>query len=363
MNAVVETVEQAPVQQAGWVSAMVKAEPKFKELAELHGAVNWKAEANYARQLIQKNDRLMQCKPQSIADAVINVGAIGLSLSPAEKLAYLVPRGNECVLDISYTGLIKLATDTGACEYIRADIVRENDSFEYRGPAEKAVFSTASPFDPEARGKIVGVYAEAKLASGGYLTEIMNMQDIATVEAASKAKYGPWKDYWGEMARKTVIKRLFKTIPPTKQSKRVDTAMHVVNQHEGLEEEAEVIEHKPTYDHDLKVVFDEAVASDNGAQLWHMSRSLPTSVWVDLYNSGEKGKVTKLKQAVTELQKQGLEEFQAAALELKNLMDADDTMGAVQIVEDYEHQRSTLDEQLKEVGEDLLEWVAGLAEG
>ena len=37
---------------APWVEKMLEAKPKFEELAQIHGKVNWTAEANFAKQLI-----------------------------------------------------------------------------------------------------------------------------------------------------------------------------------------------------------------------------------------------------------------------------------------------------------------------
>lgn len=365
MNAQAQEVEQvAQKQVAPWVDAMQRAQPKFEALAEIHHAVTWKAEANYARQSIQNNKYLQSCSPQSLVDAVINVAAIGLSLSPAEKLAYLVPRGNVCSLDISYMGLIRLATDTGACEYIRADLVRENDVFEYNGPAERARFSTAHAFSPEKRGAIVGVYAEAMLPSGRYLTEIMSMDDITAVKNTSRAKSGPWVDFFGEMARKTVIKRLAKTIPRTKQSNRLDTAIHVLNEHEGMAETPEPIEHRQPYTPEQKQAFDTAMSDGNEAELWHLSRSLPTNTWLDLHGSyldtAPKGKKGEYRKRIDGLTSAGRETFASAATELSRLRDAGDEMGATEILAEFDGQHDTLNEQIDDP--ELFEWLESLME-
>lgn len=370
MSAVAEVVQQAeqPKRElAPWVQMMVKAQPRFEELASIHGEVNWKAEASFAKQAFQKNPQLQECTPESVFNAIINVGAIGLTLSPAERYAHLVPRRRkdggmyitECQLEIGYQGLIKLATDTGNCDYVRADVVREKDaaSFQYHGPAAAPTMSI-NPFDTD-RGRVVGAYAVARLASGDVLCEVMTEEELKATEESSKAQYGPWKGpFRSEMQKKTVLKRICKTIPRTKQSGRLHKAIEIVNQHEGMEEQQDVIEHRPTFTNDQFVQFTKALSTDNAALIWHLNRTLPTSVYTDLYNSGPKGSVTKIKRQVDQLWKKGLAEFQAVAVELAAMMPNDDTMGAIQILEDYRDMMESLHEQITDP--ELREWVDGL---
>ena len=56
--------------------------------------VSWVKESQFACQLLRANDFLTKTaerNPNSLRDAIINVAAIGISLNPAEKRAYLVP--------------------------------------------------------------------------------------------------------------------------------------------------------------------------------------------------------------------------------------------------------------------------------
>jgi len=210
--------------------ALDAAKVKFAKANELH-LVQWEQESGYAGQALRNNPALRKCDPRSIHDSIVNLASIGISLNPAMKLAYLVPRAGKCVLDISYMGLIKIATDTGSILWAQAEVVYENDTFVYHGPTEKPVH-VSDPFAAD-RGEKKGVYCVAKTAQGDYLTEVMTMDDIDTVRAASSARSGPWVEYWGEMAKKSVIKRASKTWPKTTHTRRLDQAIDVLNQHEG----------------------------------------------------------------------------------------------------------------------------------
>ena len=165
-------------------------------------------------QLIKKNDYLKNIannRPDTLRDAVINIASIGLSLNPATKYAYLVPRDNQACLDISYIGLIKLATDTGSIMWARAELVHEKDTFIYNGAFQMPEFNSPDPFN---RGEIKGVYCVAKTKEGDYLSGIMSIDEINDIKNRSmsaRKNSGPWVTDFGEMAKKTIIKRESKT--------------------------------------------------------------------------------------------------------------------------------------------------------
>ena len=120
------------------------------------------AEKGFAMQILTKSDYMMKValgNKASLAQAITNVAAIGLTLNPAEKLAYLIPRKGIICLDPSYMGLIRLATDAGSIRWCQAKIVRENDTFTIEG-VDKEPTHKYSPFGD--RGEVVGVYCIAK---------------------------------------------------------------------------------------------------------------------------------------------------------------------------------------------------------
>lgn len=196
--------------------------------------LNFIKEAQFALQLLQGSDYLQkaaQSNPVALEYAIINLASIGISLNPALKEAYLVPRGGKICLDISYMGLIKLATDTGSIDWVQAEIVKKNDNFEYLGVG-KAPTHKMNPFSD--RGEVVGVYCVAKLSTGEFLSTIMSKAECDEIrnKSSQAAKSGPWVSFYEEMLKKTVIKRASKLWP---KSERVQTAVNVLNEHEGID--------------------------------------------------------------------------------------------------------------------------------
>lgn len=204
-------------------------------------AVTWAKESQFAIQLFQKNDYLAKTaigNPTSAQNAIINVAAIGITLNPASKLAYLVPRDGMVCLDISYMGLLHLAQSAGCILWGQCKLVYANDTYESNG-LDKAPTHKYNAFGD--RGAVVGGYCTVKTPGGDYLTEEMSLAEIKATEATSKAKNGPWKNFWEEMARKTIVKRASKYWP---RAERLDNAIHVINEDEGIHAEP-VMEHVP----------------------------------------------------------------------------------------------------------------------
>lgn len=189
-------------------------------------SITWQKEQQFAIQAFQKNDYLAKvamANPSSAQNAIINVAAIGITLNPAAKLAYLVPRDGGVHLDISYMGLLHLAQVSGAIQWGQCKLVYASDTYESNG-LDSAPTHKYNAFGD--RGAVVGGYCTVKTAQGDYLTEEMSLAEIKQVETSSKAKNGPWKNWWDEMARKTIVKRASKYWP---RVDRLDMAVHHLN--------------------------------------------------------------------------------------------------------------------------------------
>jgi len=223
-------------QQNKWEVILSTAEIEFSEIATIDGnIVNFQREVGFAVQIITNNpDSYRNVSPDSVRNSVINIARIGLSLNPVLKLAYLVPRKGECCLDISYIGLLKIATDTGSILGGKAEIVHANDGIVYRGPFELPDYpKNFDPFAPiSKRGEVIGCYTIAKLHNGTYIVDTMSSEELAKIRSMSKAKSGPWFDWEGEMIKKCGIKRASKSWPRTE---RLGRAEDMLDQSQGNE--------------------------------------------------------------------------------------------------------------------------------
>lgn len=168
----------------------------------------------------RKTPALMKCAPESFYGAVLQCAALGLEPGSALGHCYLLPFGNgkdkqgrpNAQLIIGYRGMIDLARRSGQIVSLQAYCVHEQDTFNYKlGLDPDIEHIPASVAD---RGKITHVYAVAKLKGGGVQFEVMSRAEIEKVRASSKSgNSGPWSNHWEEMAKKSVIRRLFKYLP------------------------------------------------------------------------------------------------------------------------------------------------------
>ena len=194
-------------------------------------SLNFEREAGFAIQILTANDyvsRLAANDRQSVVNAVTNIAAIGISLNPAKKQAYLVPRKGKICLDISYMGLIDLAIQSGSIMWAQADLVYAVDAFTLNG-LDKPPTHSFNPFSKD-RGEMVGAYVVVKTHSADYLTTCMSREEIDAIknrsESVKAGKQSPWDTDYGEMAKKTVVKRAYKYWP---KSDRLDEAIHHLN--------------------------------------------------------------------------------------------------------------------------------------
>lgn len=205
--------------------------------------IKWETELRFAIQHLEKNDFLNQVawnNKGSLKNAIVNVAAIGISLNPASKHAYLVPRKGVVCLDISYMGLLHLACSTGSIVWGQAKLVRANDHYMNQG-VDKAPEHKYNAFGNEdSRGPVIGVYCTVKTAQGDYLTEEMSIDDVLKIRDRSEAYkkgYGPWVTDEEQMIRKTVVKRASSYWP---KIERFDDAINMLNESgEGIDFEEE----------------------------------------------------------------------------------------------------------------------------
>jgi recombination protein RecT len=204
-------------------------------------SVSWEKEKQFAIQAIQGNDYLAKIATNnqaSLQNAIVNIASIGISLNPALKHAYLVPRKGGVCLDLSYMGLLHLAQSSGVILWGQCKVVRANDTYQNTG-LSKEPNHLANTFGD--RGEIVGAYCTVKTVDGDFLTEEMSIKEIFDIRARSEAfkkGNGPWKTDEGEMIRKTVVKRAYKYWP---KCERLGSAIQMLNDNgEGISNEKDV---------------------------------------------------------------------------------------------------------------------------
>ncbi|MFZ5989852.1 MAG: recombinase RecT [Bacillota bacterium] len=177
-----------------------------------------------------RNPKLQQCTQASFFNALLTLSQLGIE--PDGRRAHLIPFENrknnttECQLIIDYKGLAELAYNTNQVSFIHADVVCENDDFEYdKGQIKKHIIDLKTT-----RGNPYAAYAIVKMKDGTEKCEVMTEEEIEKIRKRSRAaEVGPWVTDWNEMAKKTVFRRLSKWIPLSPEQKE---AIEVADRYE-----------------------------------------------------------------------------------------------------------------------------------
>ena len=162
-----------------------------------------------------RTPKLLQCTKASLTESLMDCSALGLE--PDGRKAHLLPYWNkrleafECKLIVDYKGLVNLARRSGEIADIHADVVGENDFFEYSFGNDGHLEHKPAI---KGRGEVIAAYSYVKLKDGSSSYEVMNLEEIEAIHKRSKsADSGPWVTDWNEMAKKTVFRRHSKWLP------------------------------------------------------------------------------------------------------------------------------------------------------
>lgn len=168
-------------------------------------------------------------KPEKFIGAVLVAVKLNPDLLNADKTTFygaclkcaqdgLLPDGREAALvmfgkAVQYMpmayGIIKKVYNAGSIKKLSVHVVYEQDQFDYELGDNERLSHKPALGD---RGKPLAAYAIGWLKDGTMLSpEVMSVSEIEAVRAVSRAKNaGTWTTWWGEMARKTVLRRFLK---------------------------------------------------------------------------------------------------------------------------------------------------------
>lgn len=163
---------------------------------------------------VQMNPELLGADRRSLLGACMKAAQDGLLLDGREAapVIFRTKEGPKVQYMPMVGGILKKIRNSGELASIGAHVVYDKDLFKYTlGDDEKIEHTPSLDSD---RGKPIACYAIAKTKDGAIYREVMSVADVEKVRNASRASQsGPWVQWWDEMARKTVIRRIAKRLP------------------------------------------------------------------------------------------------------------------------------------------------------
>ena len=214
---------------------------------------------------LSTNPTLGKCTPKSFLAAMMAAAQLGLEVNTTLGQAWLIPYNNKGTMEVQfqlgYKGLIDLAYRSGEVQIVQAHIVYENDRFEFEYGLDPKLVHVPAEID---RGDPVKVYAMFRTKSGGSGFDVMSIEEVRNHAAKYSKSYGtsytPWKTNFGEMAKKTVLKRVLKYAPL--KSDFVKAVAQDSTVKTGLSEDMYTVPDQQVYEGDF-VEFDEATGEVN----------------------------------------------------------------------------------------------------
>lgn len=153
-----------------------------------------------------------KCEAKSVVRTLLKGAFLGLDFFNGE--CYAIPYGGNVQFQTDYKGEVKLAKrySSNPIKDIYAKVVREGDEFvENVINGQQTVTFNPKPFND---GKIIGAFAVCLYKDEGMIYDAMSVAEIEhTRQTFSKAANSKaWKESYGEMCKKTVLRRLCKLI-------------------------------------------------------------------------------------------------------------------------------------------------------
>lgn len=157
---------------------------------------------------LTRTPKLADCTQESLMRCLLDLSAFGIE--PDGRRAHLIPYGKECTLIIDWKGLAELAMRSGLIAKLHADIVCENDVFEFNlGEVQCHKIDFRKP-----RGNMYAAYALAQTKTGEVFVAVLSKDEVDAVRKRSRSgNNGPWVSDYNEMAKKTAFRRLAKWLP------------------------------------------------------------------------------------------------------------------------------------------------------
>ena len=209
--------------------------------------------------------------PAAFLSAMLDAARLGLE--PGTEQFYLTPRSvkgrSEILGIIGWQGYVELMYRAGAVATVVARVVREKDDYQYQEGVDDVPRHTYQKFaGQKVRGKLVGVYAYAKMQNGAISQVIeLGQEDIDRIKKSAQgaeSQYSPWQQHEEAMWLKSAVRQLAKWVPTSAEripagdvvhvdSARTDHPMTLPTPAGGLDEHW--IEHDQEADiHDAEVV-------------------------------------------------------------------------------------------------------------
>jgi recombination protein RecT len=188
---------------------------------------------------VQMEPTLLEADRKTLIGACMKAASDGLLLDGREAGLSVYKSRDTGIKTVSYMpmvgGILKKIRQSGEISSIRAHVVYEGDQFDFELGDDERIQHKPNLSQQD---KPIAVYAIAKFKDGDIQREVMSYSQIQKIRAkATGIGKRCWDSEWGEMAKKTVIRRLAKRLPSSSELDQVfqsDADINRVTVHEPV---------------------------------------------------------------------------------------------------------------------------------
>lgn len=193
---------------------------------------------------LKKSTDLCKCDQDSFVTAAFACAEMGLEPNTKRDHCYFVARGEkgkqnkQVKVDMGYKGFAELLYRSGKVSTIDCYAVKSADDFKvYMGTKREIHHEPA--FRPE--DETTHVYSVVGMGDGQTSFEVMTREEVEQVRLKSKMPtYGPWKEFYDQMAKKSVLRRHANRLPLGTNAPELETAFRLDNEAHTFEGPAEL---------------------------------------------------------------------------------------------------------------------------
>ncbi len=210
----VNVVKKQPEQEAPVVVLLRSMQDQIQKALPKH--LTAERVGRIALTEIRKNPKLLACDPYSVIGAIMQSSQLGLEIGSGLGHAYLVPYKAECTLITGYKGQVDLMRRSGKIKGVWAYLIYKEDIFD-EGVKNGVPYLTYSAArtgrERKPEEEMIGALAVAQFDDQTTQWVYMEKWEVDKIRDGLRYKSDTWRDHYGEMAKKTAVRRLSKMCP------------------------------------------------------------------------------------------------------------------------------------------------------
>jgi recombination protein RecT len=178
-----------------------------------------------AQGVLRRDQKLMEAAMNNAGSLMVAMlDCARLGHEPGTAAYYFVPIKGAIEGWEGYRGVIERIYRAGAVQSVRAEVVRENDFYEYEEGMPHPIHRYERFAPPEKRGPLVGVWAYAVMAEGGMSRPVeMGREEVLAhrdMNGSNSRSDSPWKKWERSMWLKCAVHELEKWVPSSTEYRR-----------------------------------------------------------------------------------------------------------------------------------------------